>query len=875
MKALLNGFNRGLISPLALARTDFKRTGLSAETMVNWMPRALGSMMLRPGSEHIGSSRANLPAITIPFIFAIDDTARLEMTEGRMRVWVDDAPVSRPVVTSAVTNGTFNADVSGWTDADEGAAVSNWVAPGFMRLTGTGTAAARRRQLVTCNQPGTRHALNISINRGPVLLRVGSTSGGEQYVKQATLFTGEHSLAFTPTGDFYIEFFNYNPYSALIDSVAVAPAGVMEIAAPWSAGALADLRWDQSGDVVFVACTGYRQRRIERRAVDSWSIVTYQSDTGPFLLQNVGPVTLTPSAMTGDIDLSASAPMFRVGHVGTLFRLTQTGQAAAVSLSGADQWSDPIRITGIDGNRVFAVVITGTFSATVTLQYSIGDPGAWVDAPSGSYTVETAISYDDTLDNQVLFYRIGIKTGDYSSGTAEASISTPSGSQTGIARITTVASDTVANAQVLQPFGDTTATSDWSESYWSAERGYPSAVALYEGRMCWAGRDRLWMSVPDDFANFDDTVEGDSGPISRSIGSGPVDRIDWMMALDQLILGAGGRLWSVRSSSLEEPVTPSNFNMKPCGKGSASVPGAIVDKTGVYVQACGTRLYQVAQGDDYKYGSDDLAKHVPEVGEPSIVRVAVQFQPEVRIHCIRSDGTVAILILDQREDIQCWVPYETDGVVEDIIVEPGLVEDRITYFVRRSFGETTVRLFERSAMESDCRGGAINKQADSCVVATGPGIRVEHLEHLEGRTVVCWADGKDRGEFVVFDGAISITFAQGAVAGLPYEARFKSAKLATIVPDGAAMLCTKQKISRLGIIARDMHPLGLQYGADFVTMDDLPLIEDGARVDTDAVYSEFDGPMFSFDGIWTTDSRLCLRAAAPRPVTLLACLMAL
>ena len=43
--ALLS-FNRGRISPLALARVDFKRTALSAETQTNWLPfgAAIGSL---------------------------------------------------------------------------------------------------------------------------------------------------------------------------------------------------------------------------------------------------------------------------------------------------------------------------------------------------------------------------------------------------------------------------------------------------------------------------------------------------------------------------------------------------------------------------------------------------------------------------------------------------------------------------------------------------------------------------------------------------------------------------------------------------------------------------------------------------------------
>lgn len=50
----LLAFNRGIISPLALARTDIERLALSAEVQTNWMPRLLSSMMLRPGLGYIG-----------------------------------------------------------------------------------------------------------------------------------------------------------------------------------------------------------------------------------------------------------------------------------------------------------------------------------------------------------------------------------------------------------------------------------------------------------------------------------------------------------------------------------------------------------------------------------------------------------------------------------------------------------------------------------------------------------------------------------------------------------------------------------------------------------------------------------------------------
>ena len=874
--ALLQSFNRGLISPLALARTDFKRTALSAETMTNWMPRALGSMMLRPGLGYKGATKDNARSITIPFIFAVDDTARLEFTDSVMRVWVDDALVTRASVTTSITNGTFATDITGWTDLDTGTSVSDWVT-GYMRLDGTGTGQARRRQQITVSggNIGTRHALDIVVPRGPVSIRVGSTAGGDEYVTETSLGTGNHSLAFTPTGDFYIDLFNSNQYAALVDSVAIASSGTMEIETPWLEDDLANMRWDQSGDIVFVACTGHRQRKIERRGDDSWSVCVYQSDDGPFMIQNTGPITLTPTGLTSDTDLTSSASFFRPEHVGSLFKLTQTGQRAAVEITGEDQYSDPIRVTGVDGTRSFAIIITGTWAATLTLQYSVGEVGSWVDATSGTYTANTSISYDDTLDNQVIYYRIGCKAGNYTSGTASAQLSSSSGSQTGIARVTSYQSETIANVQVLSAFAKTTATTDWAESYWSDYRGYPSAVAFYEGRLWWVGKDRIWGSVSDSFYSYDDEYEGDAGPINRSIGSGPVDTIYWLLPMQRLLLGAGGRIWSARSSSLDEPLTPTNFNLKPIsGQGAASVGGVALDTNAAFVQRSGTRLFEAAYSADvYDYQASDLAAHVPEVGEPSIVRLAVQRQPETRLHCVLSDGTVAILVYDKVEEVQAWVKFETDGIVEDIVVEPGVIEDKVTYTIARTIDGNTVRYHERWALESECTGGTLNKQADSFVSATGSGSSITGLSHLEGETVVVWADGVYQGEATVAAGEIAQAYVDGYVVGMPYTATWKSTKLAYGTADYQTALCAKKRISKLGIIARNIHPAGLKYGPDFDLMDDLPYVERGTTVDTAAVHETYDEEMFAFAGNWDTDSRLCLKAVAPKPVTILACVV--
>ncbi|MEN9903115.1 MAG: hypothetical protein RL651_1779, partial [Pseudomonadota bacterium] len=529
----LLAFNRGIVSPLALARVDIERLALSAETQTNWMPRTLGSMMLRPGMQYLTSTKSNNKAVPIPFIFATDDTAIIEVSDSVARVFVDDELITRVSVSTAVTNGTFPLGIGSWTDEDESGATSSWTLGGYMQLLGSGFNAAIRSQQVTVagGDQNVEHALRVAIERGPVTLKVGTTSGDDSYISETVLKTGTHSLTFTPTGDFYIHLSHSGNYAALVDSVAIEAAGALELPCPWAEADLPNLRWDQSADVVFLACKSYQQRMFQRRSVNSWSIVEYEPNDGPFFTYNQTATRLTPSAINGDITVTASRSFFRDGHDGALFRIDSVGQQVQADLTADDQFTDEIRVTGIGDSRGFLVGITGTWTATITLQRSVAEPGAWVDVTT--YTASGGAVYDDALDNQIVYYRIGIKAGDYTSGTADVSLVFYGGSRTGIFRITAVASTTSVSARVIVPLGGTDSSSAWAEGMWSDQSGWPSSAALYEGRMWWAGKDRVWGSVSDEYESFDDEVDGDSGPIIRTIGAGPVDTINWLLPLQR------------------------------------------------------------------------------------------------------------------------------------------------------------------------------------------------------------------------------------------------------------------------------------------------------------------------------------------------------
>jgi len=494
------------------------------------MPRVLGSMMLRPGLEYIYGTKSNNKPHHIPFVAATDDTAILEFTDSVLRISVDEVLITRPAVTAAVTNGLFTSDVTSWTDADESGAASVWATGGYLSLLGTGINEASRTQLVTVNEAGIVHALRIIINRGPVKVRIGTTATNGSY-HTATLGTGTHSLAFPPTGNFYINFSSALSYSVVVDSVAVEASGVLELPSPYLEAGLGLIRHTQSADVIFLACDEEQQRKIERRNNDSWSIVLYEPLTGPFGNINIGPITITPSALTGDITITASKDLFEGSaseHSGLLYRIVSSGQIVQASITAEDNFTGSILVTGVGASRDFTISITGTWSATVTLQRSIDD-ATWEDVQT--YTANTTATFSDGLDNVEYYYRIGVKTGGYTSGTVGLGLTFSGGSLTGIVKIRSVTSATVANASVIVALGGTSATDDWYAGQWSAEKGWPTANALYEGRLWHAGRGKIWGSVSDGFEDLNDDTEGDSGPINRFIGEGPVDVVNWIVPL--------------------------------------------------------------------------------------------------------------------------------------------------------------------------------------------------------------------------------------------------------------------------------------------------------------------------------------------------------
>ena len=790
--------------------------------------------------------------------------------------------------TSGTQSGTHTG-YAGWqTSGTGGATVS--MASGLLTLNGFSRGGiAICKQAVATSSTGTEHGIRIDVSRGPVQFKIGSTDEGDELFRETTLDTGEHSLAFTPSASpFYVQFTSRIDRNVIVASAAIESAGIVEIAAPWTTAQLREIRYDQSADIIYLANDAWQQRKIERRTTRSWSVATYYSNDGPFAFAATNNVTMTPSAAFGNITITASDAVFRSSDVGSLLRIDSEGANSTHRLGAELQYTDAFNIFGVGADMNFNVTISGTWSGTLSLQASYDGPDAgFITSTTEIYTTNgsNSVTFPSTsaVNNIERWYRVGFEPGNYTSGVALVQFNSRGSDGYGVYRITEFTSDTQVSAEVLRAPSGLTASKDWRLSAWSERRGWPSAVKLFDGRLWWAGLDKFWGSESDNFTAFSTETDGDSGSIQRSIATGgSVATVQWMLGLQRLLIGTDASEVSVRSSSFDEPLTPTNVTLKDAStQGCAAYQPVKIDSRGIYVQRSGTRVFEIVYNfENNDYASIDVTRLNEDIAVGGIVELAVQRQPETYIWMVRADGEVPILLYNPSEKVAGFMrfiagPSEAGvAVVESIATLPESGEDAMYLAIRRTIDGVTVRTIEKLAKHSEARGGAINHMADSFVYAAGPSTTVTAAHLLNESGLVAWATNNANKQVVLTglsadgSGVISLggTYTNVTV-GLPYYWRYRSAKLAYGAEGGTAMLQNK-RIGTVGILAADIMPRGVQIGHDFTNMYDMP-IDVYQQIDQDTVQATLDELAFPFSGEWNTDSRVCMKGSAPYPCTLL------
>lgn len=284
-----NQFTRGELSPRMRGRIDLAQYYQGCRTMQNWLPLSHGGATVRPGLRYVAATKdADEASRLLSFVFNVSDTYALELADKAMRVFRERGQVVAGETDAAIVNGDFAAGIAGWTDNSTGAAsIAHDAGNQRLQLNGNGSDVAVAEQAVTTSQTGTEHVLRLRVvgagASGAIKLRVGSSSGGEQYLADSTLLDGYHCIQFTPDASpFYLQFRNEENGSHGIDDVALLDDAPVEIDTPYAAADLFALKTVQDADTMWLVHADYKPQQLTRSGHASWSLTPYLPASDPF-----------------------------------------------------------------------------------------------------------------------------------------------------------------------------------------------------------------------------------------------------------------------------------------------------------------------------------------------------------------------------------------------------------------------------------------------------------------------------------------------------------------------------------------------------------------------------------------------------------------
>jgi hypothetical protein len=522
-------------------------------------------------------------------------------------------------------------------------------------------------------------------------------------------------------------------------------------------------------------------------------------------------ISLKLSSTSGNArTMTASAALFQSGHVGANWQLAHRRDLSYVEIVGKVGKFPASKLTS-SGLRVIGkwdLFSYGIWRGKVFLERrAAGDSWEVIRTWSGNKD-RNIIAYGEVDADATLRIRVDSgMTGEAASGAdvprflleaAETSVY-------GLVKITAVVSSTVATVDIIKPAHSRETTTIWSEGAWSDVRGYPTAIALHEGRLwfggCSSAPSMIWASTSNDFENFRKSSSDDAS-FAIALAAEAANFIRWLSpAASALLVGTGGEEWSIRSNVEGQPLTPTNIKAERRGAySSANIPARLVQDSTLFVQRDGRRLRQtILNATSGDFGASDLTSLAPHVAASGIKQVAVTQTPQVIIWCVTNDGRLVSMTYEKEQNVFAWALHETTGTVYSVASLMGTASDELWLSVIRGSKAFIERITCKTAEEIQAgwqtlphvdhartRSGAAST---SCAVPTA----------LNGATFAAIADGIVRTGLVASAGAITLPVAASVVTwGLPYTAKLVPMDRDVPMQDGTSQGRGK-RISRIGV----------------------------------------------------------------------------
>jgi len=315
---LQSNFNAGELDQRMVGRVDYERLRSSLAICKNQIPRVTGSITRRPGTYFCDEVRDSTKATRlIKFKYSTIQAYVLEFSDQAIRFKKNGGPIH-----------DLSLTITGVTQAN----------PGVVTYTGT--------------DPSNGDHVDISGVAGMTQLN------GRRF-KVANVNGGANTFELQTVNGTNVDTSTYTTYSS-----AGTAARVYQITSPYLEADLFQLYVTQNADTLYIWHPDYQERTLTRASDTSWTLATTTLLDGPYLAENQTSTTLTPSAATGAITVTASSTTginsnqgFLTTDIGRLIRMKQGSEWGYCQISG---WTSS---TVVNANVI--VTLTSTAAKTV------------------------------------------------------------------------------------------------------------------------------------------------------------------------------------------------------------------------------------------------------------------------------------------------------------------------------------------------------------------------------------------------------------------------------------------------------------------------------------------------------------------------------
>lgn len=597
-----------------------------------------------------------------------------------------------------------------------------------------------------------------------------------------------------------------------------------EITNDYTEEELDSLKYTQSADVMFLVQPNHPPATLTRYANDNWTFERMDITGGPFAdseLTAESTTTITASATTGEVTLTASADIFTADMVDDLIALTHFVDSDYKK--GTPSANGTNLIVSVLPHSSVYVESFGFWDGNFTLEKYDRLTGQWVKirSQSGNRSQNYNLTEENDSD-EITQYRVtstefntDVWSGENEQQRGYITIQAFGNDYTGHVLITGYTSATQVTGTVKKQLASTEATKDYQFASWSQKNGFPTCAGFFEDRLVFAGSkaepQTFWASKTGDYYNFGTSIPAlDNDAITATLNGGQMNGIKAIIAFGEMILLTAGGEYKVTGNG--KPITGENvLSQAQEYRGISDVLPVTVGSRIVYLQQQGNLIRDLAYSYDVdKYTGDDLnllASHLFE--RHKITSMTYQQTPNSIVWCTRDDGVLLGLTYLKEQDVYAWHQHSTaHGKFINVCAISGPQEDELYCVVEREGNYYVERMVAREASTEP----EDQYFVDSGITVSGntKTNEVTGLDHLEGLEVAILADGNVQPLQTVTDGKITLKRAYSKIhVGLPIHAEMQTLPLEFNAEDGTFM-SRKKRVSALMAMFKDSR--GGLYG---------------------------------------------------------------